>query len=315
MIVFYGSEMALIQSILNDPKYTFMRVFARFSYIRDFVAFVKKLTGRSNAKTYNTCLISNLNNSLFQNIDIDKFISSLKVNGVNKGLELPISLVEEIEKYSEENIVYAYRDPKLGFMLSDFKRACSFLNREILLAQYFNIETTCPAIKKIISDPMINLIAMRYLGCVPKFLGANLWWTFPIKPNKKDQLKHAHFYHRDIDDYKFLKFFFYITDVDEGDGGHWVVSGSHKEAPHIELKDKFLIRRFEDKEVFNFYHSDNIIEITGSKGLGFVEDTLCVHKAATPTGKPRLVLQLQFGLYGFVPEHDKKSDSDLQRLI
>jgi hypothetical protein len=210
--------------------------------------------------------------------------------------------------------VYAFRDPRLGFLPHDRQKAESILGKKILLAQYFNAQKNCPVINKIALDPLLNWIALNYIGCVPRYLGATLWWTYPVKAERSEQLKHAQFFHRDIDDFKFLKFFFYLTDVEAGDGAHWLVSGSHKKAPHVRVKDRFVTRRFEDGEIEDYYNKTDIIEVCGVKGLGFAEDTLSVHKAASPTRNPRLVLQLQFGMFNFVPENDNRSTSDLRRV-
>jgi hypothetical protein len=145
-------------------------------------------------------------------------------------------------------------------------------------------------------------------------MGCNLWWTYPITPDRQDQLKHAHYFHRDIDDFKFLKFFFYLTDVEPGDGGHWLVSGSHRKAPHIRSKDYFLTRRFEDAEIASYYPRSSLLEIVGPRGLGFAEDTLCVHKAASPSRHPRLLLHLQFALFDFGVGSDERRPDQLQML-
>jgi hypothetical protein len=38
--------------------------------------------------------------------------------------------------------------------------------------------------------------------------------------------------------------------------------------------------------------------ITGERGTGFFEDTLCYHKGTNP-GKRRLILQIEYGLNRF----------------
>lgn len=306
--------MTVLKALMANPSYTLMRGIARFSFIRKFVVGIKRILGHNKTKRYQNKLMSEMKNTIFKDVDLEKYMSNLHGAGCGFGLRLPSGIVEEIRGFAESNVVYAFRDPKLGFLPNDRAAAEAILGKQILLAQYFNVQKKCPVIPKIALDPMLNWIALNYIGCVPKYLGAVLWWTYPINPNRDDQLKHAHFFHRDIDDFKFLKFFFYITDVEEGDGGHWLVSGSHKKSPHIKFRDHLLIRRFEDKEIMNYYNETDIIEVFGSKGLGFAEDTLCVHKAATPSSHPRLILQLQFGLYDFVSENDNHSTSDLQRI-
>jgi len=304
----------ILKSLITKPKYTLMRGGARFSLIRKSVAGIRRTLGRNKAEQYERMLMSKMDNTMFPDIDLNDFIENMKENGCCFGLKLPRKIVAEIERFAETNPAYAFRSEKQGFLNKDRKKAESIIDKEILLAQYFNLQKNCDAINKIVSDPVLNWIALKYLGCVPAYLGSVLWWTYPVTPSRDDQLKHAHFFHRDIDDFKFFKFFFYITDVDEGDGGHWLVPGSHEKPPHIKLKDYFITRRYEDDEIKEFYNKSNVIEVYGDKGVGFAEDTLCVHKGATPSKKPRLILHIQFGLFDLVPENDKRDKSELSSI-
>ena len=285
-----------------------------FGIVRKLVTDIKGWLGHSRTQRQRREHTARIGNSLFTGIQLEEYMRNLNASGCGFGLRLPQDVVGEIRSYAESSPVYAFRDPKLGFLLHDRRQAEDLLGREILLAQYFNAQEECPAISRIAEDPLLKLIALNYIGSIPKFLGASLWWTFPVTPNRADQMKHAHFFHRDVDDFKFLKFFFYLTDVEKGDGGHWLVAGSHRKAPHIRFRDRWMSRRFEDLEIGDFYEKKNIIEVTGEQGQGFAEDTLCVHKAATPVRQPRLMLHLQFGLFDFVPENDKRSVSELKRI-
>ena len=304
----------ILRALLKDPGYVFVRGAGRFDMLRKLVTGTKAWLGKDATQKYRRELSARIGTSLFKGIQIEEYMPNLNTTGCGFGLRLPNDVVEEIRAYSESSPVYAFRDPKLGFLLRDRRQAEDLLGREILLAQYFNAQEECPAISRIAEDPLLKLIALNYLGSIPKYLGANLWWTFPVTPNRVDQEKYAHCFHRDIDDFKFLKFFFYLTDVEKGDGGHWLVAGSHRKAPHIRFWDRWKTRRFDDLEIEQYYEKDNIIEVIGEQGQGFAEDTLCVHKAATPVRQPRLILQLQFGLFDFVSGNDKRSISEFKRI-
>lgn len=303
-----------LDTLLENPGYVFVRGVGRFSMVRKLVTDTKTWFHYSRTQRRQRELKARIGTSLFKGIQIEEFMRELNTAGCGFGLQLPQEVVEEIRAYSESAPVYAFRDPKLGFLLENRGQAEAALGKGILLAQYFNAQEECPAITRIAEDPLLNLIALKYLGSIPKYLGASLWWTFPVPPDREDQMKHAHFFHRDIDDFKFLKFFFYLTDVEKGDGGHWLVAGSHRKEPHIRFRDRLVTRRFEDREIGEYYENANIVEIFGKQGLGFAEDTLCVHKAATPIRHPRLILHLQFGLFDLVPESDKRLASELKRI-
>jgi hypothetical protein len=161
---------------------------------------------------------------------------------------------------------------------------------------------------------MLCWIAGAYLDSVRTFVGANLWWTFPVQASDEDRDRHAHRFHRDVDDFRFFKFFFYLTGVEEGDGGHVCVVLSHRHPPAFPRGDQWNIRRYSDAEVSSFYPADRIVEICGPAGTGFAENTLCVHKGRTSQREPRLLLQLQYALFDYGVMHDQRDPAVLRRI-
>jgi phytanoyl-CoA dioxygenase PhyH len=306
--------MGLASALLKNPRYTLLRGVGRFAIVRRGVTGMKRALGAAQTEQYERQLESAMGRTLFPQVNCRDFLANMNERGCAFGLQLPPRIVDAIASYADSSPVFAFRDQKLGFLPSERAAAQAKLGRDILLAQYYNTQRDCAAVTEVATDPMLNWVALKYLGSVPIFLGCNLWWTYPVKPNRADQLKHAHFFHRDIDDFKFMKFFFYLTDVEQGDGGHWIVSGSHRRAPHIRLKDYFLTRRFESEEIAQYYDKSDILEVVGPKGAGFAEDTLCVHKAATPSKHPRLMLQLQFALFDFGVGNDSRASSELSMI-
>ena len=118
-------------------------------------------------------------------------------------------------------------------------------------------------------------------------LNSQIWYTFP----QESKAKHHNFgFHYDIDDYRFLKFFFYLDDVDENTGPHVIIESSHKESSIF----KFFNRRISD-EVAESKYKNKIKVMLGKPGQGFAEDTFCYHKGTYPL-KRRLILQVQFGI-------------------
>jgi hypothetical protein len=306
---------AVLRALIENPQYTFMRGIARFGLVRKAVTRVKQKLADVKSKDDERQILSAMGTSLFLETDRNSFLVDMQNHGCAFGLRLPSRIIEAIARYADSHPVFAFRDEKLGFLARDRLAAESALGKEILLAQYFNSEHDCASIREVAADPFLKWIALKYLGTSPHFLGCNLWWTFPTKPIREDQLKHAHFFHRDIDDFRFVKFFFYLSDVQTGDGGHWIVRGSNCKSPHIRFRDHFVVRRFDDEEIRSFYSADDILEVTGSKGTGFAEDTLCVHKAASPIRMPRLILQLQFALFDLGVGGDRREPAQLEMII
>ena len=118
-----------------------------------------------------------------------------------------------------------------------------------------------------------------------------------------------------MDDFKFVKFFFYLTDVNATSGPHVIVRGSHRVKHHASIADALRVRRYTDEEVASAFEPDKIVSITGQAGTGFAEDTLCIHKGETPTKHARLLLQLQYALNDFGIQHDEFDESRLAMIV
>jgi hypothetical protein len=306
--------MAILTALANNPRFALMRGTARFHPVRWGVARMRAALHSTAVARYERELEARMQTTLFPGVNRLAMLDELRARGCAFGLQLPPATVTAVREHAETHPVFAFRDEQCGFNPSDRARAEAALKKEILLAQYYNCETECGAIGAIAHDPLLNWIALKYLGSMPKLLGVNLWWTYPIRPSRADQVKHAHYYHRDVDDFRFLKFFFYLTDVDSGDGAHWLVAGSNHKPPYIRFKDRFLLRRYEDAEIEGFYDPAAITEVVGKAGLGFAEDTLCVHKAASPSIRPRLMLHVQFALFDFDNASDRRDPAQLRML-
>lgn len=304
----------IARNLWNKPGYTLMRGGARFAFVRESVANVRSaLDSRKKARYLLECE-SRMSETQFPDIDRKRFVQELRENGIAFGLTLPEAMVVSIRQYAENNVCYADRKEKHGYRLSQTKLAEAALNKPIMLAQYFNTAETCPDIVRLANDPMLQAIACEYMECVPAFVGTNLWWTFPVKALEEDREYHAHLHHRDVDDFRFFKFFFYLTDIREGDGAHVCVVGSHVRPPEIRFGDKWNIRRYTDEEVNSSYPSDAIKEICAPAGTGFAENTLCIHKGTTPTKTPRLLLQLQYALFDYGVTDDQRNANSLKQI-
>jgi hypothetical protein len=274
-------------------QYLILRGIGRFRKLSEWVLFfinipflIKKLFGLSKN--------INLASSEFD-VDIKKLESELKIHGIALGIDLKKDTIKQILDFSKAQKCYADRNPKLGFYYSNLEDAQAKIGKSILVAQYYNA-MECPSISRLAHDPLILEIARKYLGDSFRLLGVNLWWTFASGATEEDRLKHAHYFHRDVDDLKFIKFFFYINDVDIT-SAHVYVKDSIKMAKKMSLKDVIFIRRYKDMEIENYYGKDSIVSVTGPAGTGFVEDTFLFHKGTTPTVNNRLLLQFQFGIF------------------
>ncbi|MCC7598331.1 hypothetical protein IGS61_12595 [Janthinobacterium sp. FW305-129] len=305
--------MQLAGSFKKNPGYVAMRSIARFRLVRHAVKAGRHYAQKNAWKEYKQQLRAALPNSVFANCDPDAFVAELRRDGVAFGLALPPALLAEICAYTDQASCYADREPEKGFMAQQRGDAEAHLGKPVLVAQYLNTEKNCPAIEQLRNDPFLLLVAAEYLGSIPTHVGTNCWWTFPVDASAEDRVRHAHVFHSDLDDFSFFKFFFYLSDV-ENDGAHVCVPGSHTRPPRLSLRDHFLVRRWRDQEIEQFYGEENILSINGKAGTGFAEDTYCMHKGSTPMHQPRLLLQMQFALFDYGVQHDNVAPNRLKQI-
>lgn len=305
----------LTRGLRSQPLYTLMRMMARFASVRSTVVGSRSLWHAGRLRRVLQDCEARMDASQFNGIDLPTIVRDLREQGVAFGLTLPTAVVDEIRTYAERTPSFADRLEDRGIAPGARAWAEQRLGKPILLAQYFNARSDCPEIARLAEDPALRWIAAQYLQSVPTFVGANLWWTYPVDATPEDRDLHAHRFHRDVDDFRFFKFFFYLTDVAPGEGAHVLVRGSHLRPPAPRgLADRWNIRRYSDDEIAAAYAPEDVLEITGPSGTGFAENTLCVHKGRTPLSSPRLLLQLQFALFDYGNMHDERAPAHLSIL-
>ena len=144
----------------------------------------------------------------------------------------------------------------------------------------------CPDVVALANHPSLVGAAARYLHCKPTISNISIWWSLPAGGAPQE----AENYHRDVDEWRFVKFFLYMTDVDDSAGPHCFVRGSHRSS-------RFLrIRRIRDEEVIEAFSPNDRLQIKGRAGDAFLEDTFGLHKGQPPTGRLRLLLQVEYSI-------------------
>lgn len=125
-----------------------------------------------------------------------------------------------------------------------------------------------PHLLALANRPELLAIAEEFLGCRPTIGYFASWWSYA----SENPAVAAEKFHRDVDDWRFLKLFVYLSDVGADQGPHIYVQAS---AGADRLLD---IRRFEDAEVAGTFGNNAILVNTGTAGEGFVENTYGIHK-------------------------------------
>ncbi len=151
-------------------------------------------------------------------------------------------------------------------------------------------------VQEFICDPTILSIAQDYLGSAPVFDFIAMWWhTQSNTPDKEA----AQYFHFDMDRLRWIKFFFYVTDVNADSGPHVFVPESHRDfGLPFKLRKKGFTR-LTDNEVALSFPASTWQTFTGSAGSMIVEDTRGLHKGKHVIAGDRLVFQLQYSTSTF----------------
>jgi hypothetical protein len=120
------------------------------------------------------------------------------------------------------------------------------------------------------TNPYITSLVQSYLQCYPTLYSLNCWWhKFSDKSYNMTQSTH-----RDYDDFKFLAFFIYLTDVDDGNGPHVFYPKTHGGKDGSEQ-----------------------IAIKGKAGTAILADTYALHRGQPLEKGERLLIWWRYGLY------------------
>ena len=171
----------------------------------------------------------------------------------------------------------------------------------------------CPHLLELANSTPLIRLAAQYIGCKPTISAIGLRWSYPQEGTGTG----LQGFHRDCDDWRFLKVFAYLTDVDEGAGPHVYVKGSHRERCTVRLSP------YADEDIARRYGQQKIVSVIGPAGTVFAVNTHGVHKGLLPGSKPRLLLQIQYSLlpvymYRYEPTaslRPAKIDGYINRLL
>jgi hypothetical protein len=157
-----------------------------------------------------------------------------------------------------------------------------------------------PVIQKLLCDESMMAVAQGYLGAAPVNDLSAMWWSAPYGRASSEA---AQLFHFDLDRLKFLKFFFYLTDVGPENGPHMYVRGSHVNRPDLFYED----RRFQDSEVAGAFPRSDIREVHGPVGTILAGDTTCLHKGKSLVSGSRLMFEIEFTVSLFGQSYDTVS--------
>lgn len=287
----------------GSPFWLFMRQMCKFDRERSLF---RTLFSRTTADVSLAPLTSPL---LHETPAVAQVVNALEADGLWAGFQLTPETVDEIYDFALKTPCYGDRQKNLGFYYSQHQQLEDYLGSVIQIGHYYNVPLGCAAVRKLEQDPVLLAIAAHYLQGQPVHQGSQLWWNFAHTSDlQPKQGTLSNLFHYDLDDSHSIKFFFYLTEVDDQAGPHVCVPGSHRHKSRL-IKQKR--RRLSDAEVFRHYGHDCARTLTGKAGYGFVEDIFCVHKGGKVETRDRLILTIQFALRNY---HKQSSIVDESQL-
>jgi hypothetical protein len=160
-----------------------------------------------------------------------------------------------------------------------------------------------PDLVDIAFNSLLLDVAQSYLSCVPALGGMNLRKSYRNELPEFDTL----YFHVDPNSPKFLKFFFYLNDVDMAGGPFCYVRGSHRQR----FKGWMRKGRWTFDEIEKTYGASNIVYLTAAVGDLIVADTNGFHRGTKITGGDRTMLTLDFVVH---PELDGTQNPSLFQI-
>jgi hypothetical protein len=149
-------------------------------------------------------------------------------------------------------------------------------------------------------DRGVLRLAQDYLGSVPKIDICASWFSFPVN---RASARAATMFHFDLDRTRWLKIFFFLTDVTPTTGAHVFIPGTQRDsAIPVDLRKRGYAR-MTDGDVRSACPEDLWTTIGGPRGTILLEDTRGIHKGLPVLEGHRLVLQFQYSqdLFGSAP--------------
>jgi hypothetical protein len=203
-------------------------------------------------------------------------------------------VVEQLLTFSSLATCFGDGNEHFPFHYGDRNVAEHRAARPFRLGMYKHALRASSVLQVLASDTQLLAIARKYLRTEPVLIGARMWWSLAGPADSEQQKEAGQSFHYDIDGYRALAFFFYLTDVERSNGAHVYVCGTHVKKSWRHLVSIYKSRS--DAEIAKCYGSERQIVLCGPAGSGFAEDIFGFHKGTHPESVDRLIVQVRYGL-------------------
>ena len=147
----------------------------------------------------------------------------------------------------------------------------------------------CPSAVGLSLGELLIDIAAGYLKCAPSLSSVNLRKSFVNDLSEFDTL----YFHSDGNSPKFIKFFFYLNDVDEGGGPFCYVRGSNRK----KFRGWTSKYRWSFEEIAAVYGEERVVNLTGQVGDLIMADTTGFHRGTKVRTQDRSMLTVNYAAH------------------
>jgi len=253
---------------------------------------LQHLTGQERLDYYNNLVEHR--NALYPGLEFDEFwVEKLKVIDEDGYLiikdffdiELLKKLRDETENLLDngEHLWQGQSSPQ-----SEIRKTKNFtaINQPLL-----NVKSLLPIA---FHEDLITL-ASHYYGCLPSIGGVNLRKSFVTDlPEQTTEI-----FHSDPNSIRFMKFFFYLNDVDVDGGPLCIVKGSFKnkfkgwDNSNVDgLDQNWQYKRWTAEQIEAIYGKENVKYITANVGDLIIGNTVAFHRGTKCKTNDRLMLTI-----------------------
>jgi len=147
----------------------------------------------------------------------------------------------------------------------------------------------CPSIVPLVFHPALIALASAYIGGPAAVGGLNIRKSYANDVPAFDTLR----FHSDPNSPRFVKFFFYLNDVDERGGPFAYIAGSHRRKfPGWKRRT-----RWTDEELAGIYGAERLRTFPARLGDVLVADTTGFHRGSKPLDRDRAMLTVNYVIH------------------
>ena len=263
-----------------------MFIFARFEI-------VQKYAGRQRNPSSPSPQAAPEPSLLQTELPVQEIVRRISADGIADGLRLSEDSVAQVMSFAARAPCYGNAERHRPLDRGPF--GC-LIPADAVVGDYLDGIADCDVIRRLWREPRMLVIAGASLGIRPLPLRSRLWWSFRAGRATAEMLaEHSQdCFHFDLDNWRAVKFFFYMTDVGRENGPHIYVRKSHRNRSMRDQLSPFKSRSSD--RITAKYGRDNMVVMQGPAGTGFVEDPYGFHTGTAVRGASRLILEIEYGV-------------------